>query len=769
MKMNMSPSKKSDLLVLRLFKYLLRIFLRTKPRKMSASKNLLVIAFPRSSLKIFKRALIFLIIEILAYKPEEIFGDIPQSKNSLFSELTLLESVNQKIKEDLPLFYNYSFVGGYFNMPSARMPKTGEIALGWAYAPPYRVYGVNFQMFDHVELSGNYRVFHGILEKNFGHEGFGDDAERIGNIKLALLLPEDGFPILPNISIGAEDFIGTKRFHAKYVVITKKWLDANVELSMGWGKGRIKGLFGGLGWSPFRQSNYRFLQNLGFLAEYDAVNYKKHKHEHPKGREVKFRINAGLSYLAWDTLQISISSLRGKKIAASASLRYPIGNSKGFLPKIDDPITYCSPIDTEPLGSLRSEQELSQELAYAFSDQGLDLYTVYLTYDTEGKKVLWLKVVNNRYREEQVVRDRIQHLLSALAPSDIASISVVVEADALPCQSYRYRTEDLRRYRLGLIGGFELETLAPMREAISSPSEYESSLIFKRRKEIWTFSLWPRLLSFFGSSKGKYKYNLGVVISPEGYLFDEIYYKLQLSYSIKSSMANLGSHDRLNPSQLVQVRSDTLKYFQTNTASIEQVFLQKGWNIGKGFFYRLALGYFEPAYGGVASEFLYYPVKSCWAVGLEGATLRKRRYEGIALAHKIRKLKGTHLTHVPFLGVQYFLNIHYDYKPLNLEFKISAGQFLAKDKGVRTEVTRYFRSGLRFTLWYTVTNGHDIVNGKTYHDKGFAFILPFDIFLKQSSRNYIGYGMSVWLRDVGAQADTGRTLYRTLNDERYNY
>ncbi|MGE3534754.1 MAG: YjbH domain-containing protein, partial [Parachlamydiales bacterium] len=85
------------------------------------------------------------------------------------------------------------------------------------------------------------------------------------------------------------------------------------------------------------------------------------------------------------------------------------------------------------------------------------------------------------------------------------------------------------------------------------------------------------------------------------------------------------------------------------------------------------------------------------------------------------------------------------------------------------EVGRYFKSGLRFALWYTVTNGHDHVNGHTYYDKGFIFSLPLDMFLKQSSRTYLSYAMSAWLRDVGARAATGKQLYWTLEKERYNY
>ncbi len=688
---------------------------------------------------------------------------------ALFRDLELVHQINKEVKDELPFFYNYSMVGGYFNMPSARMPESGVVGVGGAYVSPYTVYGVNFQILDRIELSANYRVYDGVIEKNFGHEGFGDDAERVGNVKIGILTPQDGFPILPSIAFGADDFIGTKRFNSQYVVMTKQFLDWNLECSLGWGNRRLKGLFGGVAWSPFRNRQSPFLKGLTFVAEYDAIDYKKHPHEHPEGRTVKSRINGGLSFVGWDALQLSVSSVRGEELAGSASLRFPIGSTNGLFAKVHDPGFYRSPIDTEPIGLHRPEEGFVQELAYALSDQGLDLYTAFLMYDADSNKVLWIKIVNNRYREERVVRDRIEHVLAALLPSNIHSVVVVVEADAVPCQSYHFRAEDLKRWRLNQISDLELHTVAPMRNPPSKPDEYDASLLFQRRKPIWTFTILPRLLTFFGSSSGKFKYNLSAVAYPEGYIFDEVYYRFTLSYAFLSSMSGLGSPDRLNPSKLPNVRTDSMKYFQENSLSMEQAFLQKTWNLGKGWFYRLSGGYFEPAYGGGATEILYYPVKSNWAIGLEFAAVMKRDYHGIKFSRTVREYRNGELKRVPFVGIQYFLDLYYDFKPLNMDFFITAGQFLAKDKGARFEVGRYFKSGLRFALWYTLTNGHDHVNGSTYYDKGFIFSMPLDMFLKQSSRTYLSYAMSAWLRDVGARASTGKSLYWTLEKERYNY
>jgi hypothetical protein len=217
------------------------------------------------------------------------------------------------------------------------------------------------------------------------------------------------------------------------------------------------------------------------------------------------------------------------------------------------------------------------------------------------------------------------------------------------------------------------------------------------------------------------------------------------------------------------VRTDAVKYYQEGRARLEEFFIQKGWNMGRGWFSRLAAGYFEPAYGGGVGEILYYPVQSNWAVGAEAAVVWKRRYSGLRFTDEVSRFtsKGEEV-HEHFLGVQYFANLIYDFKPLDLLFEVKGGQFLAKDKGARIQVTRYFPSGAQFSLWVTLTNGDDKVNGRTYFDKGFAFHIPFDIFLKKSSRTFLTQAMSAWLRDVGAISRSGKPLFPILYEERYD-
>ncbi|MBU6383999.1 MAG: YjbH domain-containing protein [Verrucomicrobia bacterium] len=686
----------------------------------------------------------------------------------LFKDLERVAQIDKDLKERLPLVINDQLQGGYFTMPSARSFEAGVLGFGFAYVPPYHIWSLGFQFFDHLEATGNYWIFHNQPDERLGHLGFGDSAERAANLKFILLRKEDGISFLPDLAIGWNDFMGTCRFESFYVAATQEFSRWNMEATLGWGNGRIQGLYGGVAWTPFRRLPC-FLKDLTLAAEYDANDYKRHIHEHPRGRTVKSRINAGLQFTVWDLIRLSGNTLRGEELAGSIALNYNLGSSKGFIPKTHDPAPYCAPIDTQPIGLLRSQAELAQELAYAFQEQGFDLYDLYLVPEACGQDRLWMKLVNVRYREERVVRDRIQYVLAALAPSNLSTATVVTEADGVPVQEYRFRLEDLRRYAKGCMSENELLVIAPPQEASWTPNRYEAASLFHRRKAIWLLTFRPWFRSFLGSSRGKFKYEVGLALNPEGYLWDEIYYNFCGTYTIKSSTENIEAQDFLNPSRLINVRTDSILYNQSNSWHIDQAFVQKSWNMGLGWFSRIALGYFEMAYAGLALEALYYPVNVNWAIGFQTATLLKRNYYGLGLQHKVRKLTDHGPIFVPYTGFQYFVDFYYQYRPLSLDFKISAGQFLARDKGIRIEGGRTFQSGLRVGLWYTLTNAEDRVNGQRYYDKGFSITMPLDLFLAKSSRTRIGYSMAAWLRDCGAIGATGKQLYPTLFWERYNY
>ncbi len=689
-----------------------------------------------------------------------------EREERLMDDLMITEYWNCRICERFPIYYNHLLQGGYINMPSARMGNEGELSLGYSYVPPYHNWNARAQVLDRLELTLNYRIFKGVKDPVLSEFGFGDFSDKGANLKFAILRPEDSDYELPGFAVGLDDFLGTRSFKSRYIVATQVFPRYNCELSLGWGEWRIRGIFGGIIWAPFWNRPNSFLSGLAFSAEYDAIPYESEKREpHPGGRVKKSPINIGIKYALGNAIELSASRIRGTEYAFSGSLAYNFGSSKGFVSKTSDPLPYSSPVNTEPLGYFRSEEVLVQDLNFAFMEQGLELMEVWLGYDNEGAKTLYMNVYNKIYRFENKLRERLDRLLAYLIPADIKKVNVIIMSEGFPIQQYNYCMYFVRRLGAGCMGRHELEVLTPISE-VKKPDPYLYSLLFKQDFYRMCFVLFPDFRSYFGSAKGKFKYTLGFNTGIDGYLPYEIFYSFRAGYLVLSDIDDVNAVDRLNPSQIINVKTDLPLYLKQRGLVFPEFYLRKINNWGSGVYTKFAVGYFEQSYGGCAYEFLYYPVCSRWAFGIEGAVLKKRNHTGFGFTDKIRKFHGFIPTYRKFLGSQYFANLYYDCREINMEFRIKAGQFLARDLGVRYEISKYFESGMRLTGWYTMTNGRDKINNETYYDKGFMITLPLDIFYTCSSRRQWRYGMSAWLRDVGFYSTTGGELYYLINDQR---
>lgn len=711
----------------------------------------------------------FLLIALLvASSAQAAVLRFPEKSERLIDDLQIVEYWDCRINQRLPVFYNHLLQGGYINMPSARMGADGELAFGYSWVPPYHNWNFRAQLLKQLELTLNYRVFRGIKDPVLSEFGYGDFTDKGANAKFALFLPEDSGYLLPGIAVGLDDFLGTRAFKSRYIVATQVLLDLDLEASLGWGEWRIRGFFGGFSWMPFRRFPKSYLSTLSLCAEYDAIPYKsKTREPHPDGRVKKNPINFGVKWRLGNAVDFSASYVRGDAFAFSASTFYNFGETKGFVPKVNNPLPYRAPINCEPLGAIRSESMLSQELIYAFHDQKLELLDASIHYGCSLQKTLRLCIYNDCYRLEHLLREQLNDLLASLIPADIDRVNVVVLSEGFPIQEYHYYMPYVREYGSGSIGPYELKVLTPLCE-VSYPDPLCSTPLFESHRSPYYFSLLPDLRSFFGSSKGKFKFTFGFLAGVEGYLYKDLYYCAKAGCLFFSDLHGVTGIDRLNPSQIINVRSDLPIYLNQRGLTVSELYLRKIWNLGKGWYQKVALGYFEREYGGVALELLRYPVNSRWAFGIEGALLGKRNPSGLGFTNKVRKLHGFIPSYRKFVGYQYFANLYYDWQEINMDFRLKAGKFLARDTGVRYELSRYFPSGLRLTMWYTRTNGHDRLNGQTYYDKGVMISMPLDIFYTCSSRSRWRYGMSAWLRDVGATALNGGELYYLINDQRQN-
>lgn len=681
-------------------------------------------------------------------------------------DLMICECIDRRLNLRFPVFYNNLLQGGYINMPSACMGEDGELGVGWSYVPPYRNWNFKAQLTERLELTGNYRVFIGIDDPILSSHGFGDLSDKGANIKFALIRPIDSDYQLPGFAIGIEDFMGTKNFNAFYVVGTQVIKNWGLEFSVGYGAHRISHWFGGVHWIPFWRCDHLF-KNLAFCAEYDATDYLNPEHEHhPDGRNRKTHFNYGLKYRLFDHFDFSAAYVRGLKWSFAVAATYNFGEIDGLLPKIDDPLPYRAPIVHEPFGCSRPLDVVAADLAYAFDQQGFDLLEIRLEEDACSGQTFRMRVYTDVWRLEPNVRERLSYLLAGLVPSNIDTVIVVIESEGFSVQQYRFPMVYVRQFGRMEMCDSELQVLSPLTEVHHHRTPLYSNVIFRKRKDLWNIELLPKTQTLFGSSSGKFKYALGVNLNFNGYLFNEVLYVISLGCFFANNLDDIKPVDLLNPSQIINVRTDIIRYYQVNGITADQAYLQKNWNLGGAWYSRIACGYFEPEYGGTALELLYYPLHRPWAFGIEGAFLAKRTRYGLGFTNITTQYVGYTPHYRKFYGSQYFCDFYYNLKYCRLDFKIKAGKFLANDWGGRFEVSRYFPSGLRLTFWYTRTNGKDYINGERYHDKGIELSMPLDIFYTHSERSRWHYGLGAWLRDVGVVGETGKPLYLLISELR---
>ncbi len=691
-----------------------------------------------------------------------------QDLASLMCDLEAVRYWDQFVDIPFPHTFNHQLQTGYFTTPSAHMGTAGELGFGVGSVSPYTVIAGRIQLFDHLELTGNYHIFREVDDPVLSQYGFGNFARRSASVKVGLITPQETLYQMPGIAVGVDDFMGDKSFFNIYGVATQIFYEEGLELSVGWGTGRYtggpsRGFFGAVSWFPFFQ-HCHFLRNLSIVGELDPIDYKNpHREPHPCGRKSNFPINAGVKYNIASLFYLSASYIRGREWAFFGAINYNIGACKGLLPRTCDPPPFQG-LNTSPLGPCRPEEQLAIEFQEAFCEQGFYLTKAAIEYCTEGKKRLWLWVVNRLYRQECRAKREIDRIVAHLAPANFTEVIVITEAMGFPVQSYRYSLPFLSAYLEDNIGDYAF-CLLTYRQDPCRPAQAIPLLCCPN--DLYRIRVTPRYETFFGSAKGKFKYDIGVRAAIEGFLAGRVFYELELSYTLYSTIRHIADLDRFNPSQLPNVNSDYVNYRQFGRFSTEKAYLQKGWYLGRSFYSRASAGYFQVNYAGVAGEVLWYPACSWIALGWEGALLRKRDYTGLGFQSRLRELDGfTPTYHSYTLLSQCFFDFYFDIQEWCVSSKISLGKFLADDVGGRFEVCRYFDNGLRLSFWVALTNAHDVMHGKVYFDRGVAIEVPLDLFLKHSCRRIWNYGLAAWLRDAGARTGTGRSLYETIYRER---
>lgn len=207
-------------------------------------------------------------------------------------------------------------------------------------------------------------------------------------------------------------------------------------------------------------------------------------------------------------------------------------------------------------------------------------------------------------------------------------------------------------------------------------------------------------------------------------------------------------------SNLPRVRTQIRDYLKTSKLRMSQFYAASHAQPTDDLFWLGYGGYLESMYAGVGSELLYRPFGKNWALGVDANFVQQRAFDQGFGLRDYQVLTG-HVTG------------YYEWQQVLIQ--LSAGQYLAKDRGVTFDVSRRFLNNARLGAWASRTNVSAEDFGEGSFDKGVYVVIPFDMFSLKSTRETGRVNFQFLTRDGGQKLNRPQQLYGITDKRRYQY
>ena len=145
---------------------------------------------------------------------------------------------------DLPLTTSMWGPIGLLETPSARIAPAGTASINFSLAKPYGQVNIFLTPYDFLEFGFTYTNINNVPYGPENVSGSQTAKDKSADIKLRLW-QESAY--LPEIALGARDFVGTGNFSGEYLVASKRASNFDFSLGMAWGylgnRGNVKNPF----------------------------------------------------------------------------------------------------------------------------------------------------------------------------------------------------------------------------------------------------------------------------------------------------------------------------------------------------------------------------------------------------------------------------------------------------------------------------------------------------------------------------------------------
>lgn len=670
------------------------------------------------------------------------------------------------------------------NMPTARLLPDGTWTLDYIYGNPYVSTMTGVTILPWLMVGGgvtrirNVPGFSG-SDPVYGNYGDYKDKAFFGK---AQLYRESQY--LPEVSFFLNDPEGTGLFQGKGGVLSKRI--GPLDLTYGYGSVRPSGSFGGAKLDVFNKDEHR----IQAIVEYDGNVYKNDPYAAQTGiNATGKKVNYGAQW-DWKMLGAKIShQATNNTTTVEGYLKIPL-DERDLIPKVDEPDRYRK-ITTQPsIDQWERNPSYRKQLIRALADQ--DFRDIVVRFDP-NRRVLSVSASNARISTMSRAVGRAAQAALLLSPLETDEIQVTYVDKRLPLVTYSFT--DLKKLRRYFNGQLPRQEIAPsilikhtspdnakLNQLTQNDSAYQQDVnsVLEEMKnedsatrfggfrtvvnqsganiqgfEDYSFRLSPQVFTFL-DGPGSFQYALNAFAGGNVWLTRQTELKGGFMFPVAQ---NISDYPAVNTqSNLYPVRSNIPLYYAKDNVKFQQAVLNNYQQLATSTYGRVSAGIYELMYNGVGGQVLYAPQGRDFALDLSLDQVWQRNYDGW-------------FGNTGYKTLQTIGSFHYRF-PMGITATVRGGQFLAKDRGARFEVSRTFRSGFELGAWYTVTNAQDTITQPgtvTYYDKGVWMKVPFDFLTTEDTRNQGTIYYSPWGVNSGQMVQSPQDLYNLIDGPyRYN-
>lgn len=652
---------------------------------------------------------------------------------------------------DLPVSASTWGWVGLMQTPTARMRPAGSASFTASRVEPYSRYSIMLQPFDWFE--GGFR-YTKITNRLFGPQAFSGDQKYLDkNIDAKLRLWKES-AYIPEVALGLNDVGGTALFASEYLVASKRFGNFDTSLGLGWGymgnthdfanplgvisskfdnrpatnfgvggklaadtyfRGRAS-LFGGVQWhTPWN--------DLIVKLEYEGNNYQNEPLNNPQVQSSRF--NYGMVYQYSDSINFHVGVERGNTLSVGISL---FENLSTFnTPKVSDPKPL--PVTTGPRPTNVDWKQTLQRMQQQTDWQVTEVAQ-------RGSEVkLNVRNADAAYYSESL--NRASEVLHQDLPINVKWFTLNYENNGVEVGQHVVDRDQFVSRRV------EYGVNEPAKEHVAIEGySYPYQPVYEQALERFTNKTALGFRQVLGGADG-FLYQFILANDSRINFTKNTWLEGRLAYRL---IDNFEKFQQRGNSSLPQVRTNMREYAVTSDFTIPNFALKHMGKLADGHYYGVYGGLLEQMFAGVGGEYLYRPMNSRFAVGVDVNKVRQRTFEQDFELQKYEVNTG-HITAYVDTGIQSILA------------SVSVGQYLAGDKGVTVDVFREFNNGVRMGAFATRTNVSAEVFGEGSFDKGIYMTVPFSAFFTKTIPGDANFLWRPITRDGGAKLNRGFSLY----------